>query len=239
MNHTESFEKAFETSNGISPQNSGYNFLESNRVRFEPWWHKIDDNTPAHTRAIQDHCSRPTASHEFFKNVIRNTARKDECILSLNVPTVPRQNSVEWSDCTRNRQERRQTKHVTSRPRIRKKAERYPDQKSWQPRIFPDGHQTWHADTMYEINLVRAQEFGSKIPPSIRWHSTRMYLLHGSLDEMKRSCTNDHHKSHRTQRHSKTISGLWVTVCFTQTRNKKDSILSGIVLIPFYKLFTE
>ena len=44
--------------------------LGSSRVRFGTCWLKDDDDTPAHTRAIQSHRSRAIVKLEFFKNVI-------------------------------------------------------------------------------------------------------------------------------------------------------------------------
>ena len=64
-------------------------------------------------------------------------------------------------------------------------------------------------------------------------------VLPESLDTIKRSCTKDDQKSHCTHRHVDNNSGHRVTGCLTQTKNKKDSILSGMVLIAFYKHFTE
>ena len=44
----------------------------------------------------------------------------------VQVPSSTSTNPVERSDCKRNTQKRRQHRHVTSQPRIRKKATRYP-----------------------------------------------------------------------------------------------------------------
>ena len=64
-------------------------------------------------------------------------------------------------------------------------------------------------------------------------------VLQESLDTMKRSCVKDHYKSRHTHQDFKKNSGYRVTSCLTQTNNKEDSILSRIVLIPFYKNLIE
>ena len=53
------------------------------------------------------------------------------------------------------------------------------------------------------------------------------------------SCTKDHQKSHRTHWQSKQISVHLVTDCLTQMNNKRGSISSGIVSIPFCNRLTE
>ena len=76
----------------------------------------------------------------------------DACHLSFKFPTELRHNSVEWSDCRRNRQERRQTCMLfLSRASARK-------QNGLEPQLVPYDHHTWRTDTILETDLVKAQE---------------------------------------------------------------------------------
>ena len=49
----------------------------------------------------------------------------------------------------------------------------------------------------------------------------------------------EHQKSHRTHRQSKNISVHQVTDCLTETKDKRGSTSSGIVLLPFNNSVTE
>ena len=64
-------------------------------------------------------------------------------------------------------------------------------------------------------------------------------VLQESLNTIKPSCTEDHHKSYRTQRQSEPIFMHRVTECLIRVNNRRESILSRIVLIPFYNHLLE
>ena len=64
-------------------------------------------------------------------------------------------------------------------------------------------------------------------------------VLQDQLDTIKRSCTKDHQKTHRTRQETKQISEHRVTDCLTQINNIKGSKAPRNVSIPFYKPLTE
>ena len=76
----------------------------SRRVSFETCRHKSDDDTPAYIRVVPSDCSRPIVNFEFFKKRDRHTAPIDDWNLSFEFQAVRRYNSVERSECKRNRQ---------------------------------------------------------------------------------------------------------------------------------------
>ena len=91
-----------------------------------------------------------------FLNVIEK--RKDGR-MSFKLPAVPRQNHVEWSDCRRNRQERRQSNMLLlSHGSTKSKA--VPNRKSWEPDVVLYVHYKWHTDTAFVNDLVEAEDMG-------------------------------------------------------------------------------
>ena len=176
----------------------------------ETCWCNNDDGTSS----IYASCSRSLPKTHCEPRVLqthgRESAWMDECNLSFQFSAVPRQCPVEWTGCRRNRQERRYA-HKSD------------------------------ADTIYEIDLVTAQDMDLNF---FETFSSALVLFRDVPAEcIARVVGNalvrkDHHKSHRAHWHFNKISRHRVAGCLTLTRNKKDSISSG-VLIPFYKHFTE
>ena len=100
---------------------------------------------------------------------------------------------------------------------------------SWQPQIVPHVHHMWHTDTVYEIDPVKAQDMGlNSIKHSVvLWFTSETFqrdVLQESLDTIKRSCTTDHQKSHRTHQQSKQISVHRVTDCDPDQKTKEALI---------------
>ena len=86
---------------------------------------------------------------------------------SFKLPAVPPRNSVEWSDCRRNRQNISQT-----------------------GMIF---HHRWHTDTIYEIDLVNAQEMGLTFYQQFSFSETfQQHAEHESSDTIRLSCLKNH-----------------------------------------------
>ena len=82
---------------------SGWDNVNFDRIQSVLRLAGFDDNIPAYIRAIQGHCS---SSIRVIQKHDQDSAWMDECDLSFK---FRRQNSVEWTDCRRNRQEGRQT----------------------------------------------------------------------------------------------------------------------------------
>ena len=101
--------------------------LRSIRVRFETCWRKHDDDTPVYIQAIQGHRSIKTNCE---LPVLQTYDRVYKCNLSSKFPAAPQHNSVEGTDCWRNKQEGRQTSMLLL------------------------------GRTIYEINLIRARDMG-------------------------------------------------------------------------------
>ena len=107
------------------------------------------------------------------------------------------------------------------------------DQKGWKPQIVPYVHHKWHADTIDDIDMVKAQDMGPEFYHSfvqfVIWETFQQSVLQ-SLDTIKRSCTKDDQKSQRTGNPSGFPRNR-VTDCLAQTNNKRGSISSRTVLI--------
>ena len=104
-----------------------------------------------------------------------------------------------------------------------------PDQKSGQPQLVPYVHHKWHTDTFYDIGLVKAQEM-------VHFGDVRAECIARVVGHIKRSCTKDHQKLHRTLRQSKQISVHRETACVTKFRNRTGLISSGVVSTSFWNL---
>ena len=121
--------KGFQTSTRTLPPNCVWNSCNWDRIEsvLRPAGTKVSTSLQHKSRATQDHCSRPIGNREFFKNIIEKTRGwTNVCIMQF--PAELRQNSVEWSDCRRNRQGRRQ---------IASKVRPYPIRKIANPQIVP------------------------------------------------------------------------------------------------------
>ena len=87
------------------------------------------------------------------------------------------------------------------------------DQKGWKPQIVPYIHHKWHADTIDDIDMVKAQDMGPEFYHSIMLLFIWETFQQSVLQSMKR------------------ISADRVTDCFTQTNNKRGSISPRMVLL--------
>ena len=87
----------------------------------------------------------------------RNTARMNECNLSFKFSTVPRHKDNEWSLIVggTGRKEGRQACYFSAAHPQDSKV--LLCRKCWQSQLVPYVHRKWHADTIYEIDLVKAQ----------------------------------------------------------------------------------
>ena len=77
-----------------------------------------DNSTAAYTRAIEDHCSRPFANREFFKNVIEIPRGWTNVIYDSCSEQYIDTNSVECRG-------KKENTHVTSQARILSRARQY------------------------------------------------------------------------------------------------------------------
>ena len=141
----------------------------------------------------------------------------DECNLSFQVPAVRRHSSVPCSGFISNRQERRQTSMLLLSC-VSSKSKAVPGRTSWQPQIVPYVHHEWHTDTVYEIDLVKAQDMSSD------FHRTFSYAVvhfgNMSAECFARVVTHDQTVLCET----KQKSVHRVTDCLTKIKNRKGSI---------------
>ena len=74
---------------------------------------------------------------------------------------VPNHTSTcfEWSDWTRDRQERSQTIILLlCRASARNQSSTRANRTSWEPQLVPDVHQKWHTDANNEIEVVKKKK---------------------------------------------------------------------------------
>ena len=121
-------------------------------------------------------------------------------------------------------------------------ARKQPDRKSWEPQLVPCVHLKWHTDSIYEFDLVNAQEMGLPFSPVMLLFTSETFLqnvLQESLDTIKRSWMKDHWKSHCTHWQSKQISVHRVTDCLKQIFSKEARLtrkcVSSILQAPHRK----
>ena len=97
--------------------------MGSSRFLFETCWdddnHSSTFSSNSWTLLRADCAARVLHKHD------RNSGRMAECNFSFTIPAILRHNLVEWTDCTRNRQERRQTSMLLSGHTSSRKARQY------------------------------------------------------------------------------------------------------------------
>ena len=204
--------------------------MGSNGVRFETCWYKSDNNTPAHVRAIQGHCSRPiNCFPEFFKHIVE--------ILHGWTYSIQHSSSQPYLEKILlhgllaggiGSEEGRQACYCSAAHSQQSKA--VLDRKSLQPHIVPDVHHKWHTDTVYETDLLKAQDM------SLTFLQTFSHPVVPFGDMPAECIARVVGKSNRTHQQSKQISLHRVTDCLTLINNKRCSISLGIVVIPCLKI---
>ena len=96
---------------------------------------------------------------EFFKHMFRIPHGWTNVLCHSSSPAVVGQKSAEWSDLQEEWAEKKAESHVTSQPRIRSKARRYLIRKVGNHRqLVLYVHHKWQTDTIYETNLLKAQD---------------------------------------------------------------------------------
>ena len=73
---------------------------------------------------------------------------------NMQVPSSTSIHHVEWSDC------RGHGQACYSSAAHPQDSKAVPEQKSWEPQLVIFVHSKWHTDTIYEIDLVKAQSMG-------------------------------------------------------------------------------
>ena len=133
--------------------------LGSTGVRFETCWCKSEDNTPAFSRAIQGHCSRPIDygprvlpkhhRNTAWKNVIYHSSSQQYLDKTLLNGLIARGigRKVSRQACSFSVAHPQQSKAVL-------------DRKSWQPLLVLYVQHKWHTDTGDEIDVVKTEDMG-------------------------------------------------------------------------------